>query len=922
VVSGRRVNGAGQKGFSLIEMLVATAIFAIAAAVAFLLYSAAQKSYKSGENFTDQQQSTRVAFDRMLSDIRLAGFNTNPDGDSTRVDEQIEGAWDTAVTVRGDFDFEDPTASTTPESSLPGTAYNVVSTGNDEIVTYALAKPGNSGPTGSDTLTLLLDASKPRTKTVSTVTIPNVVVLQNDPPYTLYRITLKDVAGAFPGSPQASSNFIYEPVADNIRTMTFRYYDDQGTMLNNNTPAVTTDDIGGGSGTAEIARSRIRRVTVSLVGMTQDPDLKYFDPTDASATTHYRKFSLQSDVNPENLGKSGVKDIDVTPPPTPTGISLVAGHCGGVLVKWNQPASSDGVSSYSVKEYPSGSPSAFTVRGFTYPHYEYGTIDYEGHAFYDGLMLGSTYCFQVQAKDSAGNQSGWGPTSSPPCIAVSEASTPGIPQNVQATGNGTLSPLDSKVTVTWNEVQANTNVVTNDPDTIGGFTIMRDTKGYRLYRDTTSTVPIDAGHLIADTNLLPKGTVTFDNTANVVNCQTYYYKVVMVDTCDVVSGASAVATGQAVTTLSPSTPTNVGAARLSKDVSQVTFDPVTTKTDASSTYIGQYRVYRAKATTGTPAGSISSGSYVLRGTATPTSPAPAQVTYNDNLDNPADNNDLNKGYSFYYVVTALDLCGHESARSVAATVSCAFSGTLSVSPPDGQTNGGSIPMLLTVTGSQTYTIGRARIVRNSDGVEVYNAVDTSYPFNDGGLPDWNTTLWGAGDYTIYWEVENSRGCVGSLTTIFHVAANLACQITPTNPNLSPTSGKPSSQNKKLSWDIINNSGKTLTINSLDVAWTSVICVAPGCIRKLTSVEYPTGTTQLTDLGTGKTTTAVVNFTGFPPPTLPSAATINMSLLWDVQIVNTSNVGEDVTITYHFTDTTSATGTCTFTVKPDLTFTGP
>ena len=97
-------------GFSLIDMLVPSAVFAIAAAVAFILFTAAQKSYKHGENMTDQQQTTRVAFDRLISDLRLAGFNYNPDGDTTRDAEQIEGAWDTAVTIRGDFDFEDPTA--------------------------------------------------------------------------------------------------------------------------------------------------------------------------------------------------------------------------------------------------------------------------------------------------------------------------------------------------------------------------------------------------------------------------------------------------------------------------------------------------------------------------------------------------------------------------------------------------------------------------------------------------------------------------------------------------------------------------------------------------------------------------------------------------------------------------------------------
>src|SRR5215813_6740959 len=111
-------------------MLVASAIFAIVAAVTFLFFSGAQRSFKSGSNFVEQQQATRVAFDRMLGDLRLAGFNTNPDGDA----------------IRGDFDFEDPALRSNPEALLPGTVYNVVPTGNDEIVTYVLAKPGPAGP--------------------------------------------------------------------------------------------------------------------------------------------------------------------------------------------------------------------------------------------------------------------------------------------------------------------------------------------------------------------------------------------------------------------------------------------------------------------------------------------------------------------------------------------------------------------------------------------------------------------------------------------------------------------------------------------------------------------------------------------------------------------------------------------------------
>ena len=83
-----RMERKGESGFTLLEMIIASAIFAIAASVAFILYTAAQKSYKAGQNFTDQQQNTRAAFDRVLSDLRNAGYNYNPDGSKSRPDEK------------------------------------------------------------------------------------------------------------------------------------------------------------------------------------------------------------------------------------------------------------------------------------------------------------------------------------------------------------------------------------------------------------------------------------------------------------------------------------------------------------------------------------------------------------------------------------------------------------------------------------------------------------------------------------------------------------------------------------------------------------------------------------------------------------------------------------------------------------------
>jgi prepilin-type N-terminal cleavage/methylation domain-containing protein len=908
VVTQQQERRDGERGFSLVEMLVASAVFAIVAAIVFIFYSAAQKSYKSGENFSEQQQSTRVAFDRMVSDIRLAGFNTNPDGDAGRVDEQVEGAWDTAVTVRGDFDFEDPATNATPEASLPGAVYNVVSTGNDEIVTYALAKPG---PVGSDTLTLRVDASRPRTKSVMTVTIPNIVLVQSDPPYTLYRITLKDVNGTFPSSPQAATNFTYEPVADNIRSMTFQYLPDAGTtLLNPNTPANSADDIGGGDAAA-LTRSTIRKIKVSLVGMTPDEDLDYTDATDATATTHYRKFDLSSDVNPENLGKSGVKDIDVTPPPAPTNITLVPGHCKGLLVKWDTPSPSSGVTSYGIKYWPNGTPNPFATASVTYPHSEFGVVDYDGHGFVAGMNTGTSYCVQVQARDIMGNQSGWAP-GTPVCATVAEASTPATPANVLATGNGTISAQDSKIVLTWNEVQNNSNNVTNDPDVLNSHTVLRDGSGYKLYRDTVSTfTPDDTLNRVADNTVLQNGTLTWtDNT--VANCTTYYYKLKAADTCDVLSTASTVAQGQAVTAIQPNTPTGVTGARTGTGTVTVTWTPVTTKVDGTNTTINQYKVYRTKQPYGTLLGSLTQGVFSLLGTSNTN-------TYVDNLLG-TDISDLNNRTSgLYYQITAADACGNESARSGAVDVACNV-GTITTSPSDGATASGMVPITLSISGSGTYTSARVQIPNLSGTGTAYDQTSYSYPFS---FPSFNSSAAGPGTYTIHWTITLSNGCVTDLYTRLDVPANLACQISPTNPNLSPTNGASSNQNKNLSWDIMNNSGLNLNITSIVVSWTANIGT-----HKLVTIQYPTGST-VTSFGTGAVTPATGNYSTFPL-SLPATANgtcgtckVNMQLGYDTQIVdpNTGN-GELVTLKYNFQDSFANTGSCTFVVHPDLTITGP
>lgn len=280
---------AGQAGLSLAELLVAIAVLAVAGVIALSLHDAARRSVKKGENAAEQQQTVRIAFDRLTADLRAAGLNANPDGDAARPDEPIEGAFDTAIVIRADFDAGDPSASATPEAALAtGGAFATVSTGNDEIVTYVLARPDG---TSAETLTFFADVGSPRTGAVRRVDIPRVSLAQGDPPYTLYRITL----GNTDGSP------VRMPLAENVRSLRFSYHGWDGMPM----AGPGGDETAG----AKAARGVVRRITVELSGLTRDPDPGWEDAADPDPRTRaYRKFRLAGDVAPRNLGLKGLPD--------------------------------------------------------------------------------------------------------------------------------------------------------------------------------------------------------------------------------------------------------------------------------------------------------------------------------------------------------------------------------------------------------------------------------------------------------------------------------------------------------------------------------------------------------------------------------------------------------------------------------------
>jgi prepilin-type N-terminal cleavage/methylation domain-containing protein len=770
--------GRGERGVTLIEILVAVAIFAVAAIIALTVFDLSQKSFKKGENQTENQQAVRIAFDRLAADLRMTGFNYNPDGSKTRPDEQIEAAFDTAVVIRADFDAEDPVASLTPESTMHGTDFLSVSIGNDEIVAYVLAKQDGSS---TDSLSFRADISNPRDGTLETVTIPNVAMVHDDPPYTLFRVTFNNDDGTF-GS---GAFFTRTPLIENVYSMSFRYYDQVGVQANSTFDLTTVaDDIGGTEvPAARVARDGIRRFGIELVGMTRDPDMTWRDESDPIAATQpFRKFTLTSDIQPRNIGLVGIQDLnqDVTPPSQPGAPTLVEGHCGGLLVRWAPNPADEGVAYYRVN-FSTASGTVGATRNSNNNYYYLG-----------GLVHDTTYYVTIQAVDPAGNVS-------IPSVEVSETTTnsnqPSRPVNLVAS-----TTLNGAVDLTWDPVTTNDS---DSPSEDPASPRIRDLAGYRLYRD---------GNLLADESVLGVSTSPSFADTQVVNCRTYRYEVRAVDTCGVDSNDSDRADGNGTTAVLPATPGGLQAFFYGlKDVS-LQWYPTETDVNEDAIFIDSYNVYRSDPL---PVETLvpPDDAFKLRTTVT------GLTEYVD----PNGGDFLPGVYTRFYKVAAIDDCGNESVLSPPVQPLCAFSGSVVFDTPrDQQPVAGVVPVQVSVVGgSDVYTKVELTFRHRIDGTQT--TVEVAGP-GPSWVYDWLADP--PGPYTITATVYNSLECGKSAEIDVAAGYDVGCCLSPPNPELKPIvmtcEGRGAVKCAALQYEVINNNCLTaVAVESMAIRWKDV-----------------------------------------------------------------------------------------------------
>jgi prepilin-type N-terminal cleavage/methylation domain-containing protein len=703
-----RARKGSERGMSLIEVLVATAILAVAIVVALTVYDASRKAFSKGENATEQQESVRIAFDLMTSQIRMLGLNANPDGDPARPDEQLEGALDHAVIFRGDFDRMDPVTSQVPETSLDGGAFRTVSTGNDEIIAYVLSKPDGTGP---DTITFKADVKESqRDGSVEPVAIGNVVLNPTSPPYTLYRVTLNNDPATY-GSP---GFLVRVPVVENVRDLSFIYYSTSG-MFKDASSTIPENVV------AKETRSGLTRVHVSLVGMTRQQDLNYLDPSDP-ASAHHRKFELKGDVTPRNMRFKGIQDLnaDVTPPTKPATPTLVPGHCGGLFVTWTGNPLSEGVTQYRVNWGPNSGVVS-------------GSRNLPGPpAFLDQLTTGATYFVSIQAQDAQGNLSVKSDLASATVVNLNRPSPP--------TGLTTSTDETYHVTVSWTPATTNTaEIPAADPLAPR----IRDLAGYRLYWNRTSPVTLANRQLIVDEGELPASFQQPYLDTPLVACMERYYVLTAVDGCGWESAPTPVSLGKVADAgVNPRAPTEMQAQYVGAQRAIVRWRPIRKDVAGKSIRIERYEVFRSAPID--PASGPESATWVSIGVTDDT-------FYEDNAV-PV----LAAGEVVYYRVNGSDSCVNASDYSSAAKLDCSFSGEVEfVTPADGDSVWSPVSTTVRVAG----------------GTDVYTSIEIRYEHSTGVVTgtftsstpgtSWTDSGWPAlpiGDYTITATVTNAAGC--------------------------------------------------------------------------------------------------------------------------------------------------------------------
>ena len=266
-----------EKGFTLVELLVAMAISGIVVAAVYTAFVTQQKSYTIQDQVAEAQQNARVGLDLIAREVRMAGYgqptwalpaDTDGDGDNEQVTDPVTvtdgGGNPDRITVIGCFD------------TAPGTLSVAASMGNTALTLQ-----------NSD------EASKFNTTTKNSIFIGG---FENAKVTNISGRTLTiDIDPTTSGNQGLARSYSTGAEINLVRAITY-YVEDDTLRRDENTGA-------GGQPLAENIEDLQITYANKLANISVLARSREIDPTyrDATHGDHYRRRTLISNVNVRSL---------------------------------------------------------------------------------------------------------------------------------------------------------------------------------------------------------------------------------------------------------------------------------------------------------------------------------------------------------------------------------------------------------------------------------------------------------------------------------------------------------------------------------------------------------------------------------------------------------------------------------------------
>lgn len=192
-ILNRRMSSISQRGFSLIELMIAMTIGFIVLAGVGYLYIESRQAFRSMDNLSRMQESARYALDTMARDIRMAGYRgcASSNVDVTNVlNKKSETAYNFDVPING-YDAAGAGWSPALPSDTGGLAGLSILAGTDAIILRG-AFGGGATVTDHNPAAATLKVTKP-----NDLAIDDILMVTDCASASLFQVSNYNPAAAF-----------------------------------------------------------------------------------------------------------------------------------------------------------------------------------------------------------------------------------------------------------------------------------------------------------------------------------------------------------------------------------------------------------------------------------------------------------------------------------------------------------------------------------------------------------------------------------------------------------------------------------------------------------------------------------------------------------------------------------------------------